>query len=71
MDILECSDELYVCNFGEGTISVIDKNSLKEVKIYVWVVPKAITKEKEQIFVSDYLNGRIIILSLLEIIAKS
>jgi hypothetical protein len=27
-------------------------------------MPKAITKEKEQIFVSDYLNGRIIILSL-------
>lgn len=65
MDILECSDELYVCNFGEGTISVIDKNSLKEVKkIYVGGMPKAITKEKEQIFVSDYLNGRIIILSL-------
>ncbi len=57
-------DELniYVSNFTEGSISIVDKNMFKVVKtIYIGGMPKGILKKDNKIYIGDYLKGRLIV----------
>ncbi|MCI6189402.1 MAG: YncE family protein [Clostridium sp.] len=65
VDIWEDDDKLYVSNFEDGTISIINLNLGKEVKkIYVGGMPRGIIKYKKNIFVGDYYNQRILKIDL-------
>ena len=65
VDIWEDNNKLYVSNFEDGTISIINLNLGKEVKkIYVGGMPRGIIKYKENIFVGDYGNQRIVKIDL-------
>lgn len=58
VDLYQEEKYLYVSNFVEGTISIIDVNLFREInRINVGGMPKNIVKNKEFIIVSDYYNG--------------
>ncbi|MBQ6820007.1 MAG: YncE family protein [Clostridium sp.] len=65
VDIFEDNNILYVCNFLDGSIMLIDKDKkdiYKEIKING--MPRTIIKHKDLIYISDYLNGRIFCIDL-------
>lgn len=65
VDIWEEDNRLYVSNFEDGTISIINLKLGKEVKrIYLGGMPRGIIKHKENIFVGDYINERILKIDL-------
>ena len=65
VDIWEDNNRLYVSNFEDGTISIINLNLGKEVKkIYIGGMPRGIVKYKKNIFVGDYGNQRILKIDL-------
>ena len=58
----EDDKSIYVSNFTEGSISVIDKNSFQSVKtLYIGGMPKGILKKDNKIYIGDYLKGRLIV----------
>ena len=58
IDLYQDEEYLYVSNFVEGSISIIDVNLFREIdRIKVEGMPKGIIKNKEFIIVSDYYNG--------------
>ena len=58
----EDDKNIYVSNFTEGSISIIDKNSFKAVKtLYIGGMPKGILKKDNRIYIGDYLKGRLIV----------
>ncbi|MCR1949662.1 MULTISPECIES: beta-propeller fold lactonase family protein [unclassified Clostridium] len=65
VDILEDEGSIYICNFGDGTLTIIDRSNYKKFrKMSLGGMPKSIIKLGEIAFVSDYLNGRIICINL-------
>ena len=65
VDIWEENNSLYVSNFEDGTISIINLSLGKEVKrIYLGGMPRGIIKYKKNIFVGDYGNDRIVKIDL-------
>ena len=65
IDMWEDQGLLYVSNFLEGSISVIDLNKAKEImKIPVLGMPKGIVKYKSKIYFADYGCGNIYELNL-------
>lgn len=57
-DIYEEGNLLYISNLGEGSISVVDKSTLKEVwKIAIGGMPISLIKEKEMLYVLDNERG--------------
>lgn len=65
VDILEDENNLYTCNFGDGTLSIIEKNDWDKVKkMSLGGMPKSIIKYNNTAFVSDYLNGRVMCIDL-------
>ena len=72
MDIWEDEEFLYVSNFGEGTISIVDvKLGVEIEKIIVGGMPKGILKYENILFVGDYLRGKVIVLDLESKITKT
>ena len=58
----EDNNDIYVSNFTEGSISIIDKRIFKLVKtIYIGGMPKGILKKDNRIYIGDYLKGRLIV----------
>lgn len=67
VDILEDEEIIYICNFGDGTLTIIDKNNYNKCrKMTLGGMPKSIIKFGKIAFVSDYLNGRVIWINLNE-----
>lgn len=65
IDIWDEGDFLYVSNFNDGTISIVDANLGVEIeKIMVGGMPKGILKYNNTIFVADYLRSKVIALNL-------
>ena len=65
-------NKLYVTNSGEGTLSIIDLNKGREVKkIYIGGMVKSIIKIGNDIFIGDYMNGRVVKINLKERIIKN
>lgn len=72
VDFIVDEDKIYVINSGEGTLSIVDINKGREVKkIYIGGMPKAIIKNKNDIFISDCMNGRVVKINLKERIIKN
>ena len=66
IDIVEEDDVLYVCNFMDESIMLIDKfNFSKVTEIMVGGMPRALLKYKNILYIGDYLNGRIVCLDIL------
>lgn len=60
IDLYEDELNIYVSNFTDGTISIINKNTYKvNNTLYVGGMPKAIIKYEDKIYVGDYLKGRL------------
>ena len=67
VDILEDEENIYICNFGDGTLTIIEKSNYdKWRKMSLGGMPKSIIKFGKLAFVSDYLNGRVICINLNE-----
>lgn len=67
VDILEDEKDMYICNFGEGSITIIEKSDYNNFrKIILGGMPKSIIKYGKTAFVSDYLNGRVNCINLNE-----
>ena len=65
VDLFEDNNKLYVSNFIEGSISIIDlQNFTEEEKINVEGMPRGIIVSYKKIFVGDYLNGKLKIVNL-------
>lgn len=62
IDMYEDNKNIYISNFTEGSISIIDKKIFKVVKIlYIGGMPKGILKKDNKIYIGDYLKGRLIV----------
>ena len=62
IDMYEDDKNIYVSNFTEGSISIIDKIKFKSVKtLYIGGMPKGILKKDNKIYIGDYLKGRLIV----------
>lgn len=71
-DFVLDDNKLYVTNSGEGTLSIIDLNKGREVKkIYIGGMVKSIIKIGNDIFIGDYMNGRVVKINLKERIIKN
>ena len=63
VDMIEDTENIYVSNFTDGTISVIDKATYKVEKvIYVGGMPKGILKYGSVLYVADYLKSKLILI---------
>ncbi|MCR4944990.1 MAG: YncE family protein [Clostridium sp.] len=72
LDLAEDDGKLYVTNFNEGTLSIIDKSKQREVKkIHVGGMPKGIIKRDNDIFIGDYINNRVFKINLRERMIKN
>lgn len=72
VDFQEDKNKLYVTNLNDGTISIIDIVKGREIKkIYLGGCPKGIIKYNEDIFVGDYMNGKVFKINLKERIIKT
>ena len=61
MDVYEDISQIYTVNFTEGSISIIDKKTLKVINnIYVGGMPRSIIVKDSKIYVADYLKGKVI-----------
>lgn len=66
IDILEDDSKIYVSNLGDGTISIIDKISFTNIdSIILNGMPKSMIKYNDNLFVTDYLNSRLLYLNLI------
>ncbi len=67
VDMWEDKNYLYISNFIDSSISIVDLKSGKEAKkIYLEGIPRGIIKFKNSIYVGDYINGRVIKINLLD-----
>lgn len=65
MDIYDDGDFLYVSNFNDGTVSVVDTKIGKRIEnIIVGGMPKGILKYGNSLFIGDYLRSKVIVLDL-------
>ena len=63
IDMIEDTENIYVSNFTDGTISVIDKATYKVEKvIYIGGMPKGILKYGSVLYVADYLKSKLILI---------
>ncbi|MGL4848411.1 MAG: hypothetical protein ACRC28_05720 [Clostridium sp.] len=62
MDLIECENLIYIANFAEGSISVVNRAEKSSYRIMVGGMPKGLLKEKENLVISDYYKGRIVLL---------
>lgn len=71
-DFVIDDNKVYVTNSGEGTLSIIDLNKGREVKkIYIGGMVSSIIKVGNDIFIGDYMNGRVVKVNLKERIIKN
>lgn len=63
IDIIEKNEKLYVCNFDDGIINVIDLKSEKTLRYNIFGMPNKIINYENEIICSDYLSGRIKLLN--------
>ncbi|MGL5648634.1 MAG: YncE family protein [Clostridium sp.] len=63
IDLIESENLIYVANFGEGSISVINRLDKSSYKIMVGGMPKGLLKKDENLIISDYYKGKIILLN--------
>ncbi|MGL4874609.1 MAG: YncE family protein [Clostridium sp.] len=63
MDLIECEDLIYVANFAEGSVSVVNRKKKSSYRIMVGGMPKGLLKEKENLIIADYYKGKIILLN--------
>lgn len=72
MDMWDDGDFLYVSNFSDGTISIIDVNIGREIeKIVVGGMPKGILKYNNLLFIGDYLRSKVIVFDLKSRLTKA
>ena len=72
VDFVVDDNKVYVTNSGEGTLSIIDLNKGREIKkIYIGGMVKSIIKIKNNIFIGDCMNGRVVKVNLKERIIKN
>lgn len=65
MDICDDGELLYVSNFNDGSISIVDVSLGREIdNIIVGGMPKGILKYGNNLFIGDYLRGKVIVLDL-------
>ena len=65
IDMIEDAENIYVSNFTDGTISVIDKATYKVEKvIYVGGMLKSIFKYGSVLYVADYLKSKLILMRM-------
>lgn len=63
IDLYEDINHIYVTNFTEGSISIINKEKYcVEKTLYIGGMPKGILKKDNKLYIGDYLKGRLIIL---------
>ena len=63
IDLYEDIEEIYVTNFTEGSISIINKKKYCiEKTLYIGGMPRCILKKDNKLYIGDYLKGRLIIL---------
>lgn len=63
IDLYEDDEYIYITNFTEGSISIVNKNKYYVEKIlYIGGMPKGILKHKNKLYIGDYLKGRLIVL---------
>ncbi|CAM3008241.1 YncE family protein [Hathewaya histolytica] len=61
VDMYSSGDKLYISNMGDGTVSVIDLELLKEVdKISIGGMPRGIIEKDGFLYVGDYFRSRLI-----------
>lgn len=66
VDMWEDKNYLYISNFIDSSISIVDLKGGKEVKkIYLEGIPRGIVKFKDSLYVGDYINGRVMKINLL------
>ncbi|GAA0069107.1 YncE family protein [Clostridium sardiniense] len=64
IDVFEDNEKLYVANFGSESVSVVNIREGKVVRnINVGGMPNRVIKRKKEIFISDYLNGKLHVIS--------
>ena len=62
IDLCEDEENIYVSNFTDGTISVIDRNELKVTNsIFVGGMPRGLISYNKKLYIGDYLKGRLIV----------
>lgn len=63
IDLCEDSKNIYISNFTDGSISIVDKAILKvKNTLYVGGMPKGILTYLDNLYVADYLKGRLIVI---------
>lgn len=63
IDLCEDDENIYISNFTDGSISIVDKEILKvKNTLYVGGMPKGIIKNLDNLYVADYLKGRLIVI---------
>lgn len=63
IDLCEDDENIYVSNFTDGSVSIVDKLSLKvRNTLYTGGMPKGIIKYLDNLYVADYLKGRLIVI---------
>lgn len=63
IDLYEDDEYIYITNFTEGSISIVNKNKYYVEKVlYIGGMPKGILKHKNKLYIGDYLKGRLIVL---------
>ena len=63
IDLYEDEEYIYITNFTEGSISIINKKRYYvEKTLYIGGMPKGILKHKNKLYIGDYLKGRLIVL---------
>lgn len=63
IDLCEDNKNIYISNFTDGSISIVDKEMLKvKSTLYVGGMPKGIIKHLDNLYVADYLKGRLIVI---------
>ena len=61
VDMYEDNFNIYVSNFTDGSITIIEKSNYKVNKtVYIGGMPKGVIKVNESLYVIDYLKSRII-----------
>lgn len=62
IDLFEDEKNLYISNFSDGSVSIINKcNYTLEKNLFVGGMPKGIIKYNNKLFIADYLRSKLII----------
>lgn len=72
IDLWVEDNKLYVVSLSEGSLNIIDIQKGRQIKkIYIGGMPKSIIKIENDIFIGDYMNGRVVKVNLKERVIKN